>query len=444
MRKSPTAHTQKKHLNFDALRSSLSHFFASIPDHRVQGRCQHSLHDAMMSAFACMFFQDPSIAEFQRQVQEGKNNNNLHTLFDVQTIPKDTQLRDVIDSVSSEALRPVFKAYFHQLQRAKQLEPFQVLPSIYMCAIDGVYHHSSEQVHCEQCLTKTHRNGSITYSHGVLQGAFMHPEQRQVIPVMPEPIANSETGYKKQDCEINAAKRFIAHLKKDHPRLGILITGDGLFSKAPMVNLVLEHKMHFLFVAKPDDHQYMMQWLADYNELPKWTVKDIKGREHRYTYQNSVPLNGKEDAPLVNYILYELINENGKVTYTNSWVTDIVIDKHNVARLAKAGRCRWKIENECFNTLKNQGYHLNHNFGHGKKNLSHNMYLLTLLAFFFHQIFELSDPSYQLCRKRYVNKLALWETFRTLIIYFIFDSWNEAFSKLLEGRANAKVRQKNK
>ena len=147
MRKSPTAHTQKKHLNFDALRSLLSHCFATIPDHRVQGRCQHSLHDAMMSGFACMFFQDCSIAEFQCQVQEGKNNNNLHTLFDVQTIPKDTQLRDVIDSVSSEALRPVFKSYFHQLQRAKQLESFQVLPNLYMCAIDGVYHHSSEQVH---------------------------------------------------------------------------------------------------------------------------------------------------------------------------------------------------------------------------------------------------------------------------------------------------------
>ena len=106
------AHTQKKHLNFDALRSSLSDCLASIPDHRVQGRCQHSLHDVMMSAFACMFFQDPSIAEFQRQVQEGKNNNNLYTLFDVQTIPKDTQLRDVVDNVSNEALRPVLKPIF--------------------------------------------------------------------------------------------------------------------------------------------------------------------------------------------------------------------------------------------------------------------------------------------------------------------------------------------
>jgi len=444
MQNSLSAYTQKKHLSFDALRSSLSLCFTTISDTRVQGRCQHSLHDAMMSAFACMFFQDPSVAEFQRQVQEGKNTTNLQSLFDVQTIPKDTQLRDMVDNVSSEALRPAFKTYFHQLQRAKLLGSFQVLPNLYLCAIDGVYHHSSEQVHCEQCLTKKHKNGSVTYSHGVLQGAFMHSNQRQVIPVMPETIANSKGGYQKQDCEINAAKRFIVHLKKDHPRLGILITGDGLFSKAPMVNLVLEHKMHFLFVAKPDDHKYMMQWIAAYDDLPGVVATDLRGRVHRYTYQNQVPLNAKEDAPLVNYIYYELTNEKGKVTYKNSWVTDIVIDKNNVTNLVKAGRCRWKIENECFNTLKNQGYHLNHNFGHGKKNLSHTMYLLTLLAFFFHQIFELSDPAYQLCRKSYVNKLALWETFRTLIIYFIFDSWNDAFNKLLEGRANAKVYQKKK
>lgn len=444
MQNSLSAYTQKKHLSFDALRSSLSLCFTTISDTRVQGRCQHSLHDAMMSAFACMFFQDPSVAEFQRQVQEGKNTTNLQSLFDVQTIPKDTQLRDMVDNVSSEALRPAFKTYFHQLQRAKLLGSFQVLPNLYLCAIDGVYHHSSEQVHCEQCLTKKHKNGSVTYSHGVLQGAFMHSNQRQVIPVMPETIANSKGGYQKQDCEINAAKRFIVHLKKDHPRLGILITGDGLFSKAPMVNLVLEHKMHFLFVAKPDDHKYMMQWIAAYDDLPGVVTTDLRGRVHRYTYQNQVPLNAKEDAPLVNYIYYELTNEKGKVTYKNSWVTDIVIDKNNVTNLVKAGRCRWKIENECFNTLKNQGYHLNHNFGHGKKNLSHTMYLLTLLAFFFHQIFELSDPAYQLCRKSYVNKLALWETFRTLIIYFIFDSWNDAFNKLLEGRANAKVYQKKK
>mgnify|MGYP003637869582 FL=1 len=149
---------------------------------------------------------------------------------------------------------------------------------------------------------------------------------------------------------------------------------------------------------------------------------------------NDVPLNAKKDAPLVNYILYELTNEKGKITYRNSWVTDIEINDSNAERLAKGGRCRWKIENECFNTLKNQGYCLEHNFGHGKKNLSHNMYLLTLLAFFFHQIFELSDPAYQLCRRSLVSKRLLWETFRVLIRYFIFESWNDLMLKLMSGR----------
>ena len=111
-----------------------------------------------------------------------------------------------------------------------------------------------------------------------------------------------------------------------------------------MVNLVLEHKIHFVFVAKPDDHQYMIQWLVEYEALTELSVSDSEGRKHRYTYQNKVPLSAKKDAPRVNYIHYELINKKGKRTYTNSWVTDIVIDKQNVARLAKAGRCRWKIE----------------------------------------------------------------------------------------------------
>jgi len=232
---------------------------------------------------------------------------------------------------------------------------------------------------------------------------------------------------------MNAAKRFIQKLKGDHPRLGIIIVGDGLFSKGPMVNDVLAENMHFLFVAKPKDHKHMMGRIAAFDSLPQVVSSDLKGRRHTYTYLNKVPLSAKEDAPTVNYIHYELTNKAGKVTYRNSWVTDIEVDNFNVIPLAKAGRCRWKIENECFNTLKNQGYSLSHNFGHGKQNLSHNMYLLTMLAFFFHQIFELSDPAYQICRRTYVSKTYLWETFRSLIRFFIFESWDDLMLKLMEG-----------
>ena len=436
-----TSVTIKKHLNFDALRQALSDVFNAIDDHRVQGRCKHSLHDAFMSGFACMFFQDPSLLQFQERLEESEHNNNLRTLFKVTTIPKDSQLRDIIDQAESDALRPVFKDYFERLRRGKHLDSFQIVPGQYLCAIDGVHYHSSDKVHCQCCLTKHHKNGTTTYHHAALQGAFMHPNYRQVIPTMPEAILNTD-GNDKQDCEINAAKRYIEKLKTDHPRLGITVVGDGLFSKTPMIQHVLNHGMNYLFVAKPGDHQYMMDWVNTYRVLPCVTLADIKGRKHRYTYKNQVPLNGQENAPLVNYIHYELINDKGKVTYKNSWVTSLEVNDGNVAEIAQGGRCRWKIENECFNTLKNQGYYLEHNFGHGKKHLSHNLYLLTLLAFFFHQVFELTDPAYQLCRRSLGSKRLLWETFRVLIRYFVFDTWNETMLKVMSGRGGIPLLEK--
>jgi hypothetical protein len=126
-----------------------------------------------------------------------------------------------------------------------------------------------------------------------------------------------------------------------------------------------------------------------------------------------------------------LENSAGKVTYKNSWVTDIEMTVGNVQDMTRAGRCRWKIENECFNTLKNQGYHIEHNYGHGKQYLSYNMYLLTLLAFYFHQVFELTDGVYQGCRSRYGSKAHLWENFRSTIRMLIVDSWEHLMDLLL-------------
>ena len=99
-------------------------------------------------------------------------------------------------------------------------------------------------------------------------------------------------------------------------------------------------------------------------------LSDEKGRRHRYQWVNQVTLNGTKDADLVNFFQYQLVAETGKVTYKNSWVTDIEVNENNVVRLVKGGRAHWKIENETFNTLKNQGYHIEHNLGHGQQYLS--------------------------------------------------------------------------
>lgn len=420
---------QKKHLRFDALRKSLSEHFDNIPDTRHSGKSNYSTHDVLMSGFACMYFQDPSLLHFQKRLEKKHQKSNLQTIFRVKDTPQNSQMREIIDNISPSVFEPIFKDYYERLRRHKHLEDYAILPNVVMCVADGTTYHSSKSVYCDCCLHKTHKNGEITYSHGVLQGAIMHPDKKQVIPVMPEPIKNSD-GTKKQDCESNAMKRFIKNLRMAHPRQKILLAGDGLMSHQPLIESVLADDMHYLFVAKPGDHKYMFEWISDFNSLPRHEYTDEKGRLHRFTWKNKIPLNGKEDAIEVNYIEYQQIKED-KITFKNSWVTDIEITQENAVRIAKAGRCRWKIENECFNSLKNQGYNLEHNYGHGKKNLSYNMYLLTLLAFFFHQIFELTDGVYQACRVYYGSKQHLWENFRSTIRMVIIDSWDDLMDLLL-------------
>jgi len=424
----------KKHLNLTELRKKLSSLFRSIPDWRQPGKIKISIHDALMSGLACMYFQDPSLLQFQKRLQEKRHRNNLQTLFDIQVIPKETQMREILDEIDAEIFRPAFKDYYLKLQRGKHLEAYQLFPGRYYFPIDGSGFYSSENIHCEQCLTKQYGEKHRTYSHQILQGGIMHPDKAQVIPFMPEPIWNDGEG--KQDCEINAAKRYIKKIRKEHPQIDLIIGGDSLFSMQPMIEAILAERAHFILSAKPENHKYLTEWINAYKELHTLKYCDEKGSVHLYEWMNHVPLNSREDAIEVNFFRYQLIkrdeNNQEKITYINSWVTDFLVSSANIQKMVKAGRCRWKVENEVFNTMKNQGYYLEHNYGHGKKNLCLNFYLLTLLAFFLHQIFELTDSQYQACRKKFGSKKHFWETVRSYTKIIIFETWDSLLAFSLE------------
>jgi hypothetical protein len=382
-----------------------------------------------------MHFQDPSLLQFQKRLQEEQQSNNLKTLFSVTNIPKETQMRAITDEVESDYFRPIFKDYYQQLQRNKSLEQFQIFPSMYYFPMDGSEFFSSKEVHCAQCLTKEHKPGEITYSHCVLQGGIMHPDCSEIIPFMPEQIVNAD-GTEKQDCEMNAAKRFVKRLSQDFPQLKLLMGGDALFSRQPIITDVLAQGMHYLFAAKPTDHKYMMEWLNAYDALHLHAFVDEKKRRHVYEFMNDVPLHGGKEAIRVNYLRCTIFGENKKgeeeIAFRNSWVTDIVISSENITTLVRAGRCRWKNENECFNVMKNHGYCMEHNYGHGDKNLAFNFYLLTLLAFTMHQIFELTCRLYQACRKKCGSKRHLWETIRSYIKIIIFETWEALLEFVLQ------------
>lgn len=423
----------KKHLSFSALRKMLSEVLKSILEHRQTAKVNHSIHDVFMSGFAMMYFQDPSLLQFQRRLEEGIHRNNLRTLFQVQSIPKDSQMREVIDDVESESLEGVFKEWFRALQRGKHLEQYRFLKDFYLISFDGSGYFSSEKISCPGCLKKEGKKGKIRYEHQIVQSALIHPAMRQVIPLAPEAVRNTD-GADKQDCETEAGKRLVKKIRKVHPKLKIILVADSLHSKQPLIEEAKAAGMRYILVVKPNDHKILMEWVNEQRQLKevsRMEMKDMKGRLHVYEWINEVPLNGNKKTILTNYFEYWLI-DNGKVTYHNSWVTDIPISSNNVEELVRGGRCRWKIENETFNTLKNQGYHIEHNYGHGKKNLSMNFFLLNLLAFFMHQILELTDKLYQECRKKFGSKRNLWDHLRVSIRILIFPDWESLLWRLLK------------
>jgi hypothetical protein len=426
----------KKHIGFSGLRKILSERFAQCADRRSGPL--YGLHDCLMSAFAMMFFQDPSLRQFQKRLEDAMNKNNLSTLFNVSDIPGDTQLRKAIDACDPKSIEEVFSDYFTLLQRGKQLDSFRVLDGYYLIPIDGTEYFSSEKIHCPQCLWKKSAKGKVRYHHQILQAAVVCPGQRQVIPLAPEPVQNSD-GSQKQDCELNAGKRILSKIRKAHPKLRIIIGGDGLYSKQPFIEQLKSHHMSFVLVAKPDDHQTLFQWVDELRQMKETrvlTFTDAKKRLHRYEWAKAVPVNGSLKSELVDFFDYRLIVD-GKTNYHNSWVTDIDTTENNVVELVKIGRARWKIENETFNTLKNQGYHIEHNFGHGRQNLSYNLFLLNLLAFFVHQILELSDRLYQRCRtEKFTSRREFWNQLRCTIRIIVFDHWEQLLLLILDPENN--------
>jgi len=422
----------KKMLGFTSLIKCFSRLVKSTPDKRESYRTDYSMHDTIMSGLACMYIQSPSLLEFQRRLDKKQHRSNLKTQFIVQNIPKDTQMRELVDQASKETFNPVFKEYLTRLQRNKWLLKYSYEDGAYLLPLDGTQFHSSKNISCEHCLTQEHKNGSVTYSHKVVQAAIVHPDHKQVIPMCPEEIRN-EDGDTKQDCEINAAKRLMLKLKKMHPRLKYIRLGDSIYATTPFIKETLAQGDHYIFAVKPGDHTTLFENLkaVDYER------HDESGKNKRYVYEwcKNVALTAGDDSIYVNVLRLRIVTPqdegNDKVTYIGTWITDLGVNESNIVKLVKGARSRWRIENECFNTLKNQGYELKHNYGHGDKNLCFNFYLLTLLAFYIHQILELSDKLFQAVRKECGTLKGTWIMIRSLFNMFVYNSWEAMMEHIL-------------
>jgi hypothetical protein len=265
------------------------------------------------------------------------------------------------------------------------------------------------------------------------------PGSNKVINLPPEFITPQD-GHDKQDSENAAAKRWFKQHGPEYKGLGITITGDDLYSNQPLCQATLAASFNFVYVCKPDSHKTLYKRVAELElegAVKTGVVKRWMGGKvyetDTYRFVNQVPLRDGEDALLVNWCELTTTLDDGTIVYKNAFVTNHLITTENVKDVVIAGRARWKVENENNNTLKTKGYHLEHNFGHGKQHLSSLLLTFNLLAHLFHTVLELVDDKYRLLRQSLSSRQTLFDDIRALTRYFCFESWHDLLTTMLEG-----------
>lgn len=427
-----------------SLQNLMSHFrkrWGSALDTRKPSNNQrYSVVDGILSAFGVFFMQSRSFLAHQRLLQSKQGRSNARSLFQVEEIPSDPQIRNLVDPLSCEYFREDFWYVLDELNEQQYLLRYRNELNTYAIALDGVSFFSSENISCPKCLKRTDRNGVEHFYHSAITPVFVKPGQSQVLPLPPEFIVPQD-GSEKQDCERVAAKRWLAEHGGHFSDHTVTYLGDDLYANQPLCQLIAEiYHQYFIFTCKPQSHTGLYEWITflDKNQgIAEVTQRHWSGKHGeiwQYRFSNQVPLRNGDDAMLVNWL--ELVitrEETGKVLYHNCFTTNHVITADNVTLIARIGRTRWKIENENNNTLKTKGYHLEHNFGHGQQDLANVLATLNMLAFLIHTVQEISEPAYQRLRQALGARKTFFEDLRALTRYLIFDSWSDLFLFMEEG-----------
>ena len=428
-----------KRLGLQYMMKRIAERFCKLSDNRSKKNSKYEMKDAGMGAFSTFFTQCPSFLAHQEEMKRIKGLSNTESLFEIEKIPSDNQIRSMLDPVSPEEIMPQFREIFIEMKESGILESYRSIGKTLLIAMDGTEYYSSKKIHCEKCSHRTLKNGEINYFHGVLMPVIVQAGNEHVISLEPEFIVPQD-GDEKQDCEIKAAKRWLEKYGDFYAKQGVTFLGDDLFSRQPFCQAVKDKKLHFILVCKPDSHEMLyktVDFLSANGVLPTKQVRKWNGRYaeiYTYRYTNKLPLCGDENAMEVNWCEIVITREDtGELIYHNAFVTDFRVNDTNVEAIVRDGRAQWKVENENNNVLKTKGYHLEHNFGHGAQYLSSFLLTLNLLAFLFHTIQDLVDVRYQMIRQALRKRQRFFQHMETLLFYFPFQNWDNLFDFMFNG-----------
>lgn len=441
-------------LTFDRLRSILVATVRGLPDVRTRPNTIFEMADAALAAFAVFFVQSASFLAHQRDMQRHQGQNNACSLFELDQIPSDPQIRNLLDPVGPEHLAAPFWQVFTHLRDGDYLQAYQGHLGRWLCALDGTQYFSSQKIHCPQCTVRV-VNGQTYYSHSLVAPLLVAPGEARVIALEPE-FVRPQDGSAKQDCELRAAERWLQRNASRFPAGTLTLLADDLYCHQPFCEVVLAQHCHFVFTCKPDSHPALYQevdLLTKAGGVAEVSQRRWSGQRHelwRYRYALRVPLRADTQPLYVNWCEVTITDQDtAALLYRNAWATDHALTESGLHDFVLAARTRWKSENENNNVLKNYGYHLEHNFGHGQQYLALVLVLLNLLAFLFHTALDLCDEQYRRVRAELATRQTFFNDVQALTRYLFFDNWqvliNFMFTRLeLDANAPSPPRRRPK
>lgn len=407
----------------------------AFPDERKGADVVYSMADIGMAAFSMFFMQSESFLAHQRSLEEARKTSNCQSLFGMAKIPTDNHIRSMLDPAPPALLQPAFDQTLAGLRARGGLEAFERLGSRTLIALDGTEYFCSQKLGCPDCQTRKRANGKTDHYHSMLAATIVAPGHNMALPLMPEFIAKQD-GAEKQDCERNAAKRWLAAHAERVRGLRPVYLGDDLFACQPICEAARASGGDFLFTAKPDSHKTLYDFMqgASCEELSQTRKEGAKRLTYRYRWFSGAPLRDGKDALAVNWIGLTILDAKGKTVYDGAFVTSLAVTRENVVEVAACARARWKIENESFNVLKNNSYHLEHNFGHGKQNLAMLFAAMNLLAFAMHTVCDCLETLWIKARKAKRARKRFFEHIRTITEYLVFPDWKTLMETLITSK----------
>jgi len=372
---------------------SLGTLFRGVTDPRQAGKIRYPLPVLLFTGtwmFCCHL---AARRQIHWRLRTAAGAVNMQALGGVATVPHGDTVERTFRRLNPEELQEVQCRAVERLIRQKMLAAYRLFDRSYRIAVDGSQVSTFEERHCAHCLTRT-QDGKTTFYHHVLEAKVVAPNGF-AISIMSEFIANPGEHPTKQDCELKAFDRLAKRLKARFPRLPICLTLDGLYACGRVFDLCRKFRWRYLIVLKEGDIPFLDQ---EFHSLSAMEPKSHLAPRDRITHQAGQDGTIRQDLTWVNEINYR---DSHKRTHTVSvleciettsrrktyrWVTDFRITKKNAPLVANgAGRIRWKIENEGFNTQKNGGFDLEHAYSKNE-NAEKIYYFLMQLAHLIEQL----------------------------------------------------------